>query len=99
MARLPRRGRLLGGWDRPRGPQRGADPHACPDPGLVGMSWAAERIVMLDAYDAGTDSGVTYASADRDTQPPEPIQRIEGRPLEANGVVGPVGQLVFRRLE
>jgi hypothetical protein len=64
-----------------------------------GTSWAAERVVTLDAYDAGTDSGATYASADRDTQPREPIQRIEGPPLEANGGVAPVGRLVFRRLE
>jgi hypothetical protein len=60
--------------------------------------WAREKVVTLYAYDAGTDSGVTYASADLDTQPREPIERIDGRPLAFNGSVAPVGTFTFRRL-
>ena len=61
--------------------------------------WVRERVVTLFPYDAGTDSGVTYNSPDLDTQPREPIRRIEGRPLALNGAVAPVGTFTFRRLD
>ena len=61
--------------------------------------WVRERVVTLFPYDAGTDSGVTYNSADLDTQPREPIARIEGRPLAVSGAVAPVGTFTFRRLD
>jgi hypothetical protein len=61
--------------------------------------WVRERVVTLFAYDAGTDSGASYESADRDTQPREPIQRIAGFPLAVNGAVAPVGAYTFRRID
>jgi len=64
-----------------------------------GGDWTRERVVTLFAYDAGTDSGVSYESRDRDTQPREPIARIDGRPLAFNGSVAPVGTFTFRRLQ
>lgn len=42
--------------------------------------------------------GPTYESPDFDTQPREPLRRIEGRPLAVSGVVAPVGTFTFRRL-
>lgn len=72
--------------------------------GVHGMSlleagdWTRERVVTLFAYDAGTDSGVSYQSRDRDTRPREAIARIAGRPLAFNGSVAPVGTYTFRRL-
>ena len=58
---------------------------------LDGGQWVDELTVELLPYDAGTDSGTTYASADRPTSPREPIQRIEGRPLAVRGQVAPAG--------
>jgi hypothetical protein len=61
-------------------------------------AWVEEKTVALFPYDAGTDHGVTYASADRDARPREPIQAIAGSPLDRVGSVAPVGRLTFRRL-
>ena len=58
---------------------------------LEGDHWVNELRVELFAYDAGTDSGTTYDSANRPTSPREPIQQIEGRPLAVRGAVAPVG--------
>ena len=41
-----------------------------------GNQWRQTVVVDLDPYDAGTDSGVTYLSADDDTQPPDPITNL-----------------------
>jgi len=60
--------------------------------------WVRDRVITLLPYDAGTDSGVTYNAPDFDTQPREPIRRIEGRPLAVNGAVAPVGTFTLRRL-
>jgi hypothetical protein len=62
-----------------------------------GDRWAAERTVVLYAYDAGTDSGTTYEGRDQDTQPREPIRRIEGSPFAVAGAPRPVGTLGFVR--
>jgi hypothetical protein len=59
--------------------------------------WARELIVELHPYDAGTDSGTSYASRDRDTVPPIPISRIDGPPFQVGGVVPPLGTFTFRR--
>ena len=65
---------------------------------LEGNAWVDATTVALFPYDAGTDHGTTYASADRDAEPREPIQAIEGRPLDRAGAVAPVGRFTFRRL-
>ncbi len=68
--------------------------------GVAGLSlledgaWVAEKAVALYPYDAGTDSGASYGSADADTVPPEPIARITTPPA-GNGT--PLGRLVFTR--
>jgi len=60
--------------------------------------WVREKVVMLYPYDAGSDSGVTFTSPDRDTQPREPIHSIETPPLALSGMVAPMGTFTFRRL-
>ena len=47
--------------------------------------WVAERRVELFAHDAGTDSGRSYEAPDADTQPREPIRRIEASPFRVAG--------------
>lgn len=59
--------------------------------------WIDELVIGLAPYDAGTDSGSRYSSADRDTVPREPIAHITTAPLAANGTVLPVGTFTFRR--
>jgi hypothetical protein len=56
-----------------------------------GGRWAAERTVELFAYDAGTDSGPSYKSPDADTQPREPIRRIETPPFRVGGALRAAG--------
>jgi hypothetical protein len=62
-----------------------------------GNAWADSVIVDLFPYDAGTDGGTTYLSPDRDTDPPDPISRIEGSPFAVDGEVAPLGTLTFVR--
>jgi hypothetical protein len=72
--------------------------------GVSGLSllengdWAASRAVELFPYDAGTDSGVSYRSADRVTAPPAPIERLVGPPVSVGDSVPSMGRFVFRRL-
>ena len=61
-------------------------------------SWVAEKVVSLHAYDAGTDSGVSFSSADVKTSPPQPIHRITTGPLVVGGSVPPLGTFTFRRI-
>jgi hypothetical protein len=61
--------------------------------------WVEERTISLDPWDAGADSGVTFASADVLTSPPEPISRILSTPLSPGGHVSPLGTFRFERLD
>jgi len=65
-------------------------------PLLEGGDWVAERVVPLPAWDAGTDSGLTFESRDRATVPREPIARVTTGPLGADRA--PLGTFTFRRL-
>ncbi len=60
--------------------------------------WAERVEVELFAYDAGTDSGSTYTAPDQDTNPQDPIARIETRPFLVDGEVRSVGTFTFVRL-
>ena len=72
--------------------------------GVSGLSllengdWASSRTVDLHPWDAGTDSGVSYRSADRVTAPPETIRRLTAAPVSVGGTVPSMGRFVFRRL-
>jgi hypothetical protein len=58
--------------------------------------WAAEQVVDLYPWDAGTDSGATYTSSDQPTVPPTAIFAITGDPFTP-GV--PLGTLTFTRID
>jgi hypothetical protein len=60
--------------------------------------WTAERVIVLQPWDAGTDSGGTYGSPDFVTRPPDPIHPITSGPLVVGSSVPPVGTFTFRRL-
>ena len=72
--------------------------------GVSGLSlvengaWVQTKSVDLVPWDAGTDSGASYGSADRATAPPTGIQLLAGAPVENGGRVAPMGRFVFRRL-
>lgn len=66
---------------------------------LEGGDWAASTSATLHAYDAGTDSGVTYTAGNADTQPREAIAEIEGAPLAVAGSVAPIGTFTFTRID
>jgi hypothetical protein len=59
--------------------------------------WLDQKTVVLDLYDAGTDSGVTYNSLDVDTQPRELIRKITGFPALVNGMLVPFAAYTFTR--
>jgi hypothetical protein len=61
--------------------------------------WVDEVRVELYAFDAGTDSGVTYSAPDLETVPRQPIARITGYPVATNGAVRPFGTFTFRRIQ
>jgi hypothetical protein len=62
-------------------------------------AWLTERRVDLHAWDAGTDSGTTFTSADVVTTPFVPIFRIVTAPLAPGGVSTPLASYTFTRLE
>jgi hypothetical protein len=65
---------------------------------VEGGDWAAEKTVVLHPWDAGTDSGASYASTDLDTQPRQPIHLLQGYPVAVAGAVAPFGSFSFRRV-
>lgn len=65
---------------------------------LEGGVWVDEKVVELFPYDAGTDSGASYASPNLPTASPEGIFMIEYEPLLIDGRVPPLGTFTFTRL-
>lgn len=69
--------------------------------GVSGLSllsrgeWVEQRVVTLHTWDAGTDSGTSYTSSDRDTRPQQPIRRLTSGPFANNQT--PVGSFIFTR--
>lgn len=58
-------------------------------------AWVDTLVVDLFAYDAGTDSGTTYAAPNQVTDPPQPIAKIETGPFLVNDEVPPVATYTF----
>ena len=56
--------------------------------------WMATKTMDLFAYDAGTDSGNDFTSANEDTQPPNNIERLNTHSFQNNKV----GTFTFTRL-
>jgi hypothetical protein len=61
--------------------------------------WLDKKVMELLPYDAGTDSGTNYTSANKPTENPEVISRIEKEPLLTDGKVLPLGTFTFSRLD
>ncbi len=61
--------------------------------------WVEEVTVPLFAYDAGTDSGVSYTSPNNATRPPVPIFVLEDAPFLVDGAIPELGTLTFRRTD
>lgn len=55
---------------------------------LADGNWLREIRIELHVYDAGTDSGESYASANANTSPPGTISRLNTGPFELDNVVG-----------
>lgn len=53
-----------------------------------GNGWQNNVLVDLWPYDAGTDSGVTFDSANADTNPQDPIAQITGYPFTGTPRIG-----------
>jgi hypothetical protein len=58
--------------------------------------WVQQKVASLSGYDAGTDDGVTFLSADDDSVPAENISLITTPPL---GGTPPLGSFTFTRLD
>src|SRR5260221_3813267 len=61
--------------------------------------WVSNNVVTLFGNDAGTDSGVTYASPDQVTVPRGVATQFTGFPGLQNGVIVPFGTFTFTRLD
>ncbi|NQV73838.1 T9SS type A sorting domain-containing protein [bacterium] len=58
------------------------------------QGWIAYQEVDLYVYDAGTDSGASYAAANAATVPATPISKLEDGHMVVNGTVRKVGRFV-----
>jgi hypothetical protein len=58
-------------------------------------SWAANRTVVLMAYDSGGDDGITYTAADRDTSPKRPTMTASAKHFAPSGKSMPVATITF----
>jgi len=65
---------------------------------IENSQWVDELVVPLYAYDAGSDSGISYTSPDSNTLPKAQIARLEELPFLVNGEVPPLGTFTFRRI-
>ncbi|MCB9850342.1 MAG: DM13 domain-containing protein [Phycisphaerales bacterium] len=63
--------------------------------------WTPQVTVTMYVYDAGTDSGTTYTSANADTVPQDPIQLITDYPFRPplEFEVTPVGTFTFQKID
>lgn len=71
--------------------------------GVSGLSliengfWVSKKEVEIFAYDAGTDSGLTYTSSNIETDPKENIIKIESSPFMVNNKIVAVGKFIFKK--
>ncbi len=64
---------------------------------LENGQWVAEKTVILEAWDVGTDSAASYRALDDDTQPRAPIQQSDRPYFVKDGKRVPVGKVTFKR--
>jgi len=65
---------------------------------FAGGRWVDELSVALVPWDAGTDDGRSFKSADAEARPHQPISTIDRAPLAPSGVAEPMGTFTFRRM-
>ncbi|MEZ5293492.1 MAG: spondin domain-containing protein [Vicinamibacterales bacterium] len=63
-----------------------------------GAAWVDRLTVDLRPWDAGTDGGRSFESADQTLSPRQPIAALAGFPVAVNGAVPPMGRFVVERL-
>jgi len=54
---------------------------------------------IVQVYDAGTDSGTDFNSANQPSVPPDLISVITDPPLAENGMVAPMGSITFEKID
>jgi hypothetical protein len=64
---------------------------------LENGQWVAEKSVILEAWDVGTDSATSYRALDSDTQPRGKIQQSDLPYFVKDGKRVPVGKVTFTR--
>jgi len=64
----------------------------------AGGAWVKHHEVIVYAWDAGTDSGITYQADDADTQPRQPIALNRSHHFTNGKTLLPVGKLVFQKM-
>lgn len=62
-------------------------------------AWIDSLEVFPETYDAGTDRGQTFLSANIPTEPAEMVTVINSQPLADNGVVPPLAKITVRRVQ
>ena len=60
-------------------------------------AWVAEKTLLLEAWDVGTDSATSYRALDDDTQPRGPIELNPSPYFSKDGKRIPVGKVTFVR--
>jgi len=60
--------------------------------------WLESKTVDLYVYDAGTDDGIAYTSANADSNPKQVIFKIEDAPFLVDGMVKPIGTMTFDKI-
>ena len=61
--------------------------------------WVSQVKLKLYAWDAGTDSGTTYAAPDADTMPRQSIRLNASPQFKGAGGLTPVGTITFTRID
>ena len=62
-------------------------------------AWVESKIVQFSPYDSGSDSGISFASPNFDTQPREGIAPITDGPIFANGQNASLGVWRLERID
>lgn len=65
---------------------------------LENDQWVTSKEVAAGSYDAGTDSGSTFASANLATSPVAPVSVITTAPLAVGGSVTPLGTFKIEKI-
>jgi hypothetical protein len=65
----------------------------------VNGAWVDTLSVNTIAYDAGSDMGMSFESADQPNNPASPVSIITTAPLAENGTVAPLARVSFKKIK